>query len=183
MAPHRIYITCIARFHPVKDHCTLIRAFALLQKQIPDSKLLLVGSGPQEDSLKALVDQLGIDHAVEFWGVRRDISDILQASDVFSLTSLSEAASLTLLEAMANGCPVAITDVGGNGEHITHGVDGLLSPRGDAPALAANFRKIVEDYPSAERMAQAARERVSSEFRLAAAVERYAELYRSLTTR
>jgi glycosyltransferase involved in cell wall biosynthesis len=183
MAPHRIYITCIARFHPVKDHCTLIRAFALLQKQIPDSKLLLVGSGPQEDSLKALVDQLGIDHAVEFWGVRRDISDILQASDVFSLTSLSEAASLTLLEAMANGCPVAITDVGGNGEHITHGVHGLLSPRGDAPALAANFRKIIEDYPSAERMAQAARERVSSEFRLAAAVERYAELYRSLTTR
>jgi glycosyltransferase involved in cell wall biosynthesis len=181
MASHRIYITCIARFHPVKDHGTLIRAFALLHKQVPDAKLLLVGSGPQEDSLRALIQQLGIDHAVEFWGVRRDISDILQASDAFSLTSLSEAASLTLLEAMANGCPVAITDVGGNGEHITHRVHGLLSPRGDAPALAANFRQIVEDYPSAERMAQAARERVSREFCLASAVEKYAQLYRRLS--
>jgi glycosyltransferase involved in cell wall biosynthesis len=84
---------------------------------------------------------------------------------------------------MANGCPVVITDVGGNGEHITHGVHGLLSPRSDAPALAANFKQIVEDYPSAERMAQAARERVSREFCLASAVEKYAELYRSLSVR
>lgn len=181
--PACIYITCIARFHPVKDHATLVRGFAILYREHPQTRLVLVGTGPDEAKLRSLVGELGITQAVEFWGVRRDISDILQACDVFSLTSLSEAASLTLLESMANGCPVAITDVGGNGEHIAHGVHGLLSPRSEAPALAANFKRIVEDYPSAERMAQAARERVSREFCLASAVEKYAELYRSLSVR
>ena len=104
-------------------------------------------------------------------------------SDIFSLTSVSEAGSLTLLEAMANGCPVAITDVGGNGEHITHGQHGMLSPRGDSAALAANFKQMVEDYPSAERMATAARDRVVKEFRLLAAVDRYAALYEQLGSR
>jgi glycosyltransferase involved in cell wall biosynthesis len=145
--------------------------------------LVLVGTGPDEAKLRSLVGELGITQAVEFWGVRRDISDILQACDIFSLTSLSEAASLTLLESMANGCPVAITDVGGNGEHIAHGQHGMLSPRGDSEALAANFKRMVEDYPLAERLATAARDRVVKEFRLAAAVDRYGELYERFGSR
>jgi glycosyltransferase involved in cell wall biosynthesis len=142
--------------------------------------LVLVGTGPEQGSLEALTKELAIDSAVEFWGVRRDISDILQACDVFSLTSVSEAASLTLLEAMANGCPVAITDVGGNGEHVTHGEHGLLSPRGDSEALAENFRRLVSDPKSAEQMAQAARARVTSQFRLSDAIDRYEQLYHKL---
>jgi glycosyltransferase involved in cell wall biosynthesis len=183
LKPACIYITCIARFHPVKDHATLVRGFAILYREHPQTRLVLVGTGPDEASLRSLVGELGITHAVEFWGVRRDISDILQACDIFSLTSVSEAASLTLLEAMANGCPVAITDVGGNGEHITHGQHGMLSPRGDSAALGANFKQMVEDYPSAERMATAARDRVVKEFRLSAAVDRYAALYEQLGNR
>jgi glycosyltransferase involved in cell wall biosynthesis len=99
------------------------------------------------------------------------------------LTSVSEAASLTLLEAMANGCPVAITDVGGNGEHIAHGQHGMLSPRGDSAALAANFKQMVEDYTWTERMVTAARDRVVKEFRLSAAVDRYAAFYEQLGNR
>lgn len=180
--PDLLYIVCIARFHPVKDHATLVRGFSILHQEHPKTRLVLVGTGPEQASLEALTKELSIDSAVEFWGVRRDISDILQACDIFSLTSVSEAASLTLLEAMANGCPVAITDVGGNGEHITHGQHGMLSPRGDSAALAANFQQMVEDYPSAERMAFAARERVVKEFRLSAAIDRYMELYKQLAS-
>jgi len=175
-----VYITCIARFHPVKDHATLIRGFAKLHSVMPQTRLLLVGTGPQEAVLRSLVTELGVASAVEFWGVRRDISDILQACDVFSLTSLSEAASLTLLEAMANGCPVAITDVGGNPEHVTHSEHGLLSPRGDSEALAENLRRLVSDPKSAEQMAQAARLRVTSQFRLSDAIDRYEQLYDKL---
>lgn len=181
--PACIYITCIARFHPVKDHTTLVRGFAILYREHPQTRLVLVGTGPDEAKLRSLVGELGITQAVEFWGVRRDISDILQACDIFSLTSVSEAASLTLLEAMANGCPVAITDVGGNGEHIAHGQHGMLSPRGDSEGLAANFKRMVEDYPSAEQMATAARDRVVKEFRLSAAIDRYAALYERLGSR
>jgi glycosyltransferase involved in cell wall biosynthesis len=178
--PDLVYIVGIARFHPVKDHATLVRGFSILHREHPKTRLVLVGTGPEQGSLEALTKELAIDSAVEFWGVRRDISDILQACDVFSLTSVSEAASLTLLEAMANGCPVAITDVGGNGEHVTHGEHGLLSPRGDSEALAENFRRLVSDPKSAEQMAQAARARVTSQFRLSDAIDRYEQLYHKL---
>ena len=180
LVPGLVYIVCIARFHPVKDHATLVRGFSILHRDHPQTRLVLVGGGPEEESIKSLIGELGITTGVEFWGVRRDISDILQGIDLFSLTSVSEAASLTLLEAMANGCPVAITDVGGNAEHIVHGVHGMLSPRGDAQGLAANFKQMIEDYSSAERMATAARDRVAKEFRLSAAIDRYAALYEQL---
>jgi glycosyltransferase involved in cell wall biosynthesis len=175
-----VYVTCIARFHPVKDHGTLLRGFAKLHSSAPQTRLLLVGTGPEESTLRTLASELGVSGSVEFWGVRRDISDILQACDVFSLTSLSEAASLTLLEAMANGCPVAITDVGGNPEHVTHGQHGLLSPRGDWEVLAENLRQLVSDPRSAEQMALAARARVTGQFRLSDAIDRYAQLYDAL---
>jgi glycosyltransferase involved in cell wall biosynthesis len=180
MRPDQKYIVCIARFHPVKDHPTLLRGFAELAKTEPNVRLLLVGKGPDEDSLRALASDLGIADRVEFWGVRRDISNILQASDVFSLTSVSEAASITLLEAMANGSPVAITDVGGNGEHVRHGEHGLLSPRGDASALANNLHQLVNLPDFASDLAIAARERIDREFRLEKAISRYMSLYKNL---
>ncbi len=180
MDPQNVYVTCIARFHPVKDHETLLRGFAILHAKEPRSRLVLVGGGPQEDHLRSLASQLGIGSVVEFWGIRRDISDILQASDIFSLTSVSEAASLTLLEAMANECPVAITEVGGNPEHIVHGVHGLLSKRGDPQGLAENFERLVRDSTESARMAHAARERVTRDFQLARAIKRYEELFNKL---
>ncbi len=178
-ADHK-YIVCIARFHPVKDHPTLLRGFAELAKSEPNVRLLLVGKGPDEDSVRALATDLGIADRVEFWGVRRDISDILQAADVFSLTSVSEAASITLLEAMANGCPVAITDVGGNGEHITHCEHGLLSPRGDHQSLASNLKQLIHEPEYAKRLATSARARVQSQFQLSKAIDRYLTHFRAL---
>lgn len=178
-ADHK-YIVCIARFHPVKDHPTLLQGFAELAKAEPNVRLLLVGKGPDEDSLRALASDLGIADRIEFWGVRRDISDILQAADVFSLTSVSEAASITLLEAMANGCPVAITDVGGNGEHITHGEHGLLSPRGDHQSLASNLKQLIHEPEVAQRLATSARARVQSQFQLSKAIDRYLTHFRAL---
>lgn len=178
--PERIYITCIARFHPVKDHETLVRGFGILHSRLPETRLVLVGTGEREVALRGLAEQLGLGSAVEFWGVRRDISDVLQACDIFSLTSLSEAASLTLLEAMANECPVAITEVGGNPEHIVHGVHGLLSKRGDPKGLAENLLELARDPIGARRMAQAARQRVTSQFQLSSAIERYGELFRQI---
>jgi glycosyltransferase involved in cell wall biosynthesis len=180
LKPDLRYIVCIARFHPVKDHPTLLRGFAELAKSEPQSRLVLVGTGPQEKELRALVNELQIADRVEFWGVRRDISDILQACDVFSLTSVSEAASITLLEAMANGCPVAITDVGGNGEHVTHGEHGLLSPRGDHRSLSNNLKQLIREPQYAHRLAASARARVQSQFQLSKAIDRYLTLFRAL---
>ena len=83
----------------------LIRAFARVASQIPDVDLLLAGDGPLRGQLTAQVTQLGIAGRVQFLGVRGDVPDILRAADVFALTSIAEAASITLLEAMASGLP------------------------------------------------------------------------------
>ena len=174
------YIVCIARFHPVKDHRTLVRAFADLKNTHPKTRLILVGTGTEQSTIELLANELTIRDSVEFWGVRRDISDILQACDVFSLSSLSEAASITLLEAMAYECPVAVTDVGGNGEHVTHRIHGLLSPRGDSQALADNLRELLDNPQQSREMARNARDRVEKQFRLEHTIARYAELYESL---
>lgn len=180
LSQEKKYIVCIARFHPVKDHSTLVRAFAHLATKNKEADLILVGTGPDEEKIRELAAQSGVSDRVHFWGVRRDVSDILQAADVFSLTSVSEAASLTLLEAMANGCPVAVTDVGGNGEHVTHGEHGLLSPRGDVERLSNNLQSLLQSPEQAAAYANSARKRVEQEFRLEQAVTRYVQLFQSL---
>ena len=177
------YIACIARFHPVKDHGTLVRAFGRVASRLERVRLLLVGTGEEEGSIRNLVRETGLSERVEFWGVRRDVGDILRACDAFSLTSVSEAASLTLLESMANGCPVAITDVGGNSEHVTHESEGLLSPRGDDVSLAKNLELILTDRKIASDFAKRARLKVEERFQLRDALARYEELYKQLLGR
>src|SRR5262249_20822565 len=148
--PARAYVGCIARFHPVKDHATLVRAFAVVARTCPDVDLLLAGDGPLRGQLESLAAELGIASRVLFLGVRKDVPEILQAIDVFAMTSLSEAASLTVLEAMAAGRPVVVTDVGGNPELVRHGCDGLLVGRADAGGAASALRRLLADPALAE---------------------------------
>ena len=144
--PETPYAACIARFHPVKDHATLVRAWAQVHDALPNAKLLLVGDGPERENLEQQIQILTRSNeqfasSIEFLGIRNDVADILRAVDVFTLTSVSEAASLTLLEAMASGCASVVTDVGGNAEHLREGVDGFLVPRSDDQQLADRLLK------------------------------------------
>jgi glycosyltransferase involved in cell wall biosynthesis len=178
--PARRYIGCIARFHPVKDQAMLLRAFARVAAARDDVDLLLVGDGPLRAMLTELCGSLGVDGRVHFLGVRTDVSDLLRAMDVFALTSLSEAASLTLLEAMASGVPVVVTAVGGNPELVRHGIDGLHVARGDDGATASAILQVLGEPSLASSMGKAARERVVQRFQLGATVEAYIKLYRDL---
>lgn len=181
--PARQYVSCIARFHPVKDHPMLLRAFANVAQACPTADLLLAGEGEGRAKLEALAAELGITQRVKFLGVRKDVPDVLAASDVFALMSVSEAASLTLLEAMATSCPPVVTDVGGNPELVRHGVDGLLVPRGDAQAAAVALVQILSDATYAERLGRSARHRVEEKFLLADTIEKHFDVYRRLTGR
>ena len=155
--PERRYIAMVARFHPVKDQAMLLRAFARVAAARPDVDLLLVGDGPLRGDLEASVERLGLRGRVRFLGVRADVPDLLRAVDVFALTSVSEAASLTLLEAMATMLPVVVTAVGGNPEIVRDGVEGLLVPRGDAEAAAGAFLCLLDDPAAAAAMGAAGR--------------------------
>ena len=178
--PDRPYAACIARFHPIKDHPTLIRAWAKVIESIPDARLLLVGDGQERQACEQLSRQLGLGESVEFWGIRGDVADILRAVDVFTLTSISEAASLTLLEAMASECPAVVTDVGGNGEHVSEGIEGYLVPRGDDARLAERLIELLSDPDRAQQMGQLARQRVVRQFELTDVIRAYGDHYRAL---
>jgi len=175
--PSRKYIACVARFHPVKDHRTLLQAFATIAASRPDTDLLLVGDGVLRPDLEQLAGQLGLRNRVHFLGVRDDIADILRVVDVFTLTSVSEAASITLLEAMAAARPVIVTAVGGNPELVRDGVDGLLAPRGDAGAIAAALLRVLGDDGLARRLGSSGARRVAETYLLDRTVERYYALY------
>ena len=173
-------VICVARFHPIKDHVTLIRAWKLVCDQTADGQLLLVGDGSERDSLEQLVDSLGLQDHVRFLGVRNDIRELYCAADVFAMASLCEASSLTLLEAMACGCPPIVTDVGGNPEHVTDGQDGMLVPRQDAQSMAEAMLKL-QGISIRNQLGRAARERVCREFSITDTVNAYRNIYERLS--
>ncbi len=181
--PSRLYVANVARLHPVKDQATLVRAFADVAARLPDADLLLVGDGALRASLEQQVQELGLRDRVRFLGVRRDVPDLLHAIDLFTLTSVSEAASITLLEAMGCGRAVVATRVGGNPEIVRDEVDGLLVPRGDAAALAEALAGLLVDRARRETMGRAGAARVRERFTIERTVHRYYDLYQALAGR
>ena len=179
----RRYIANVARFHPIKDQAMLLRAFRGVADRRPDVDLLLVGDGPLRPDLERLTRELRLEVRVRFLGVRRDVPDILRAVDIFALTSICEAASLTLLEAMASGLPVVVTAVGGNPEIVRPGREGLLVPRGDAEATAAAFLRLLAEPAAAVAMGAAGRARVQERYQLGQTVSAYLRLYEKLVGR
>lgn len=193
--PQRLVVLQVARFHSVKDHETAIRAFhvavqALKQPQSQSQTssqsqpplLLLAGDGDHKEKMESLVETLGIADCVQFLGVRSDVPNLMAAAELFILSSLSEGVSVTLLEAMGAGIPIAATDVGGNTEVVGHGQSGLLSPRQDYESLGQNIATLLRDESMRKQMGAAGRERLLATFTEQAMHKRYAELYREITS-
>ena len=170
----------VARFHPVKDHATAVEAMARLVQAVPDAVLVLAGDGQQRAEIQSLADRLGVAERVRFLGVRSDIDRLMAAADVLTLSSLSEGLSVTLLEAMAASLPVAATDVGGNSEVVVHQQTGLLSPRGDAVALAKHWVVLLRDPKLRQKMGQAGRQRLNRHFTQTQMHRAYGQIYQQM---
>lgn len=175
--PDRKYLIHAARHHPVKDQKTLLGGFALAAADLPHVDLLMVGDGVLRNDLERMASELHIAHRVKFLGVRNDVPDLMRASDVFVLSSLSEAASLTLIEAMATGLPSVITNVGGNPEIARHEVEALLYPRGDREGLASCLRRVFTDATLARQLGTSARARAEGRYQLDGTIEEYYRAY------
>jgi len=153
-------IVMVARFSPQKDHQTLLRAI----QAIPDCELDFVGDGPLEDQMKEYAARLGLRHRVHFHGYQSDVSAVLAAADVFVLASRYEGFPLSTLEAMRAGLPSVVSDVGGAGEAVVHGVTGYLVPARDVDALRACLQDLVDHRDRRSAMGEAARQRYLSSF-------------------
>lgn len=179
----RPVVVCVARFHPVKDHMTLLKAWKIVADRHPDAQLLLLGEGEERPRLEEWIRNEGIGGSVRFLGARSDVQDFLQCVDVFALTSLSEASPLTLLEAMACSCPAVVTDVGGNAEHVEHGVEAFLAPRGDEKRVAECLHQLLASAELRETMGAAGRKRIEAQFSLEHCLEQYGREYERLAGR
>lgn len=137
---------------------------------------LIIGSGPHEAEIKALAAQAGVADLIRFLGLRRDIPSLLAALDVFVLPSDQEGFSNALVEAMAAGVPVVVSNAEGNREAIEHRVQGLIFPQGDIAALTACLQELLDNPEWAAQLARAAQERTRREF----TVDRYGQQIQSL---
>lgn len=103
----------VGRLAPVKDHSLFLKAVAAFSRGNPEARFVVVGGGPEEGRLRSLAATLGIADRVFFLGLRTDLSRIYADLDAVVLTSRQEGTPLSLLEAMAAGCPTVATAVGG----------------------------------------------------------------------
>lgn len=167
----------VARLSPEKDHATLLQAVALTVERCPDFTLEVAGDGPLRRELEDRSRTLGISGSVRFLGEVRDVAALLERARLFVLSSRTEGISLTLLEAMARGLPVAATAVGGNPEVVAAGETGLLVPAGNPPALAEALTTLWTDSAVRRRFGAAGRRRVERHFDIREVVSRYEALY------
>ena len=167
----------VANFTPKKDHLGLLEAFERIRTRIPEAVLLLVGSGPLEEDLRADVTSRSLNGQVRFLGSRDDVPALLPALDVFVLGSRFEGLPISLLEAMAAEVACVSTGVGGIPEAITDGVEGRLVPAGDPSALADVIIEMLHDRECRASLAAAGRARVEAEFSIQRAVRRTEEIY------
>ena len=179
--PKRLWFGTAGRLQQVKDHTTLLRAYADALKHRPDLRsttaLALFGDGPLLDTLRRTAGDLGIGELTWFAGPTDDMPSAMRTLDVFVLPSLNEGVSNTLLEAMATGLPVLATAVGGNVELVDDPTTGKLFAPGDSSELARLMLQQVDDPSQRARQGQAARQRALEQFSLASMVSRYADVY------
>ena len=158
--------------------CLLHAACQILAQQ-PKSYFLIVGDGPLKASLQHLAQELGIASHVILTGFRHDIPEILAATDVFVLPSLSEGLPLSLLEAMSAGKAVVATPVGGVMELIQPNVTGLIVPPHSPKALAEAVCQLLDHRRQCEEIGRHARAYVSRSFSIHHMVSAYDTLYQT----
>ena len=171
-------IGCVANLRSVKNIDGLLRAFRMVQEQLPNAELHIAGDGPELAVLQSLQKQLGI--ACRWHGSVTDVPGFLQSIDLAVLPSHSEGMSNALLEYMAAGRAIVATDVGANAHLLEDGTHGRIVPAGSDSALSVAIVGLIRNPAMARRLAESARERVAASFSRAAMCERFAQFYESL---
>jgi glycosyltransferase involved in cell wall biosynthesis len=170
----------VARLDPVKDHATALRTLERVVRHRPDTRLVLVGEGPERARIEELVKERRLTPYVRLLGLRNDVPRLLRVADLFLLTSVSEGIPLAILEALAAGLPVVATDVGGVRDLVEEGITGLLAPAGDDALLADRVLRLTKNPALVRQMGQHGRERALECFSESRMHAHYAWLYQEM---
>lgn len=178
--PESKWIAAVGRLWPQKRLKDLIWAADLVKCVRDDTHLLIVGEGPQRESLERYARLCEITDRVHFVGERKDVGQLLPHMECLWLASEYEGQSNAIMEAMVAGIPVIATNIPGNDELVVHESTGFLVPLGDRAEFASRTVQILEDESLKKRLGAAGRERITTEFTVQKMVDRHEQLYRSL---
>jgi glycosyltransferase involved in cell wall biosynthesis len=175
-------IGCVANLTPVKDHATLLRAFAEVRNRTSSKRpyLLLVGDGPERGNLEALAGSLGIERYTRFAGSVPDVERYYAAIDIFTLTSLEEGFSNVTVEAMLSGLPCIVTDFGPARELIEDGVSGYITPLRDYNSIADRLISLLNDSGGTYEVKRRCRIKAVDRFSVNRFVTETVDMYLSL---
>lgn len=168
-------IGIVGRIVPIKNHRLFLDAAKRILDLTADVRFVVVGDGLIRPDLEAYAREIGLAERVVFTGWRRDLPAIYADLDVLVVSSINEGTPVSAIEAMAAGCSIVATRVGGVPDIVLDGKTGLLVPSDDAPALAEAVTRFLRDPALARRMQQAGRIFVAENFtteRLAADMEK-----------
>jgi glycosyltransferase involved in cell wall biosynthesis len=177
-----LVMVLVANLIPYKGHADLLDALGNIAAELPaDWVLLCVGRDEGiGNTLRSLADELGIGGHIRWLGQRDDIPELLAAADLGLSCSHEEGFSNAVLECVAAGLPMVVTDVGGNGEAVIDGESGYVIPPHSPRAFADAVRRLTADSDLRASMGRRAQARIRSRFSADRCVSNYARLYEGL---
>jgi L-malate glycosyltransferase len=169
-------VIIVARLFPEKNHKLLLQAFAEVIDRVENARLLIVGEGVEESAICEAIVKLNLQERVTMMGMRRDVSRLLAAADVFVISSDREGLPIAVLEAMAAAKPVVATAVGDLPMVVKDGETGRLVPAKNAQAMADALVEILNDEERAAQMSANALQAVEA-YSLQTMIAKFEALY------
>jgi glycosyltransferase involved in cell wall biosynthesis len=170
-------IGTVGRIEKQKNLDVFLAAASCVVRRYPAARFEIVGEGSERSRLEAVVRERGLESNVRFGGTTEDVEAFLRELDQFWLTSDWEGTPNVVLEAMASGCPVIATRVGGTTELIEDGRTGFLVDRGDDMTICSIALSLIAEPALARRIGNQAADAVGERFSLAAMAARTAAVY------
>jgi glycosyltransferase involved in cell wall biosynthesis len=180
-----VKLVCTGRMVPAKGHLILLEAVRILRDRGVDLQVTMIGAGPELTGLQAFVAEHQLEDTVVFTRALNHAQTLghLRRADLFALASFAEGIPVALMEAMSLGLPCVSTTVAGIPELIRNGIDGLLVPPANAPALASSIEQLAGDHTLRRSLGAAARQRIINQYNLPLNQELLAQTFRVKTAR
>lgn len=175
--PHSLIVGNIAALVGHKGQKHLVDAAAIVVREIPEARFLMLGEGELRPALEQQIRHLHVGQHVVLTGFRADVLRVLKGIDLFVMSSVTEGLGTSLLDAMAARRPIVATTAGGIPEVVVHGETGLLVPPRDHRMLASAILEMLRDGAQRARMAEAGFARVQSRFSVDRMVEATLRVY------
>ena len=171
----------VGRLNEAKGHSDLLEALAVYRDQGHQFSCVFVGEGELQEAIEERIAELNLGEQIKLLGWRPSAIGFIKGSDALLMPSRWEGLPMTLLESMAAGTPVVATAVGGIPDVISHGVNGLIYPAGDAAALCENLHKLQYEPERVSTMATKAEQLARARYSAEQVARDYENLYAEIT--